>query len=163
MTILFFQITAALMMGWDYFIPKKWREATNKKLKLHFSEKITNLDNKVIEFIKSTISDIKIIVVSIFLVIYGVSILEHLNFITKMHYTIIKFIISLSGTLALLAGGSYLAGLIIHIINHILINTIFPRIILTFLSLTEKGPFSGIGFIFLLISFFMRYKKISIH
>jgi len=34
------------------------------------------------------------------------------------------------------------------------------RVLATFQLITEKGPFAGIGFIILLISFVMRYKNI---
>ncbi|WP_155705736.1 hypothetical protein [Halomonas sp. PA16-9] len=37
LTILYFQIAAGVMMGWDYFTPKSWREHMNGVLSEYFS------------------------------------------------------------------------------------------------------------------------------
>lgn len=160
MTIFTFQVTATLMMGWDYFMPAKWREKINKKLSSRFVTFQSNADSNIIDFIKDMISSYKIILASLVMVTSGLTIIENLRFFMKIGYPSIVFIISCIGVVALALGGLFLVNLIINAINKFFFSGVMPRILLTFLIITEKGPFAGMGFIVLLISFFMRYQNI---
>lgn len=160
MTIFTFQVTAALMMGWDYLMPAKWRDKMNIKLRCRFVSFQGDIDRKIMTFIRDLISSYRIILASIFALALGLVIIDNLNLLTKIRYPSIAFIISSIGAIALASGGLLFVNLISKIITHFFAGGIIPRILLTFLIMTEKGPFAGMGFIILLISFFMRYQNI---
>ncbi|MEN4696700.1 hypothetical protein ABEG91_05400 [Pantoea agglomerans] len=160
MTVFTFQVTAALMMGWDYLMPARWREKMNNKLKNRFLTIQSNVDSKMMDFIKEITSDYKAIIVSVFMIILGLVMINNINVLMKIGYPSIAFFISLIGTISLALGGYFLLNLVSSIILHFFIGGVMPRILLTFLIMTEKGPFAGMGFIVLLISFFMRYQNI---
>lgn len=160
MTIFTFQVTAALMMGWDYLMPAKWREKINEKLRSRFVTLQSNVDSKIIDFIKDLISNYKVIIVSLLMVASGLAIIDNLNFFMKFGYPSLVFIISSIGAVTLALGGLFLVNLISNAITNFFVSGIIPRMLLTFLLITEKGPFAGMGFIILLISFFMRYQNI---
>lgn len=160
MTIFTFQVTASLMMGWDYLMPARWREKMNNKLRAHFVTLQSDVDSKIITFIKGLMLSYKMILASIFALVLGWVIIDNLNLLTEIRYPSIIFIIASIGAICLALGGLFFANLISNIITHFFVGGIIPRILLTFLTMTEKGPFAGMGFIILLISFFMRYQNI---
>lgn len=160
MTVFTFQVTAALMMGWDYLMPARLREKMNNKLKNRFLTIQSNVDTKMKDFIKEITSDYKVIIISAIMIILGLFIINNINTLMKIGYPSVAFFISLIGTISLALGGFFLLNLVSNIITHFFIGGVIPRMLLTFLTLTEKGPFAGMGFIVLLISFFMRYQNI---
>ncbi|WP_158149062.1 MULTISPECIES: hypothetical protein [Pantoea] len=160
MTVFTFQVTAALMMGWDYLMPARWREKVNNKLRNRFVTIQSNVDTKMIDFIKEITSNYKVIIVSVFMIILGLVVINNINVLMKIGYPSVAFFIALIGTISLALGGFFLLNLVSNIITHFFISGVIPRILLTFLIMTEKGPFAGMGFIVLLVSFFMRYQNI---
>jgi len=160
MTVFTFQVTAALMMGWDYLMPARWREKMNNKLKNRFLTIQSNVDNKMIDFIKEITSDYKAIIISALMIILGLVMINNINVLMKIGYPSLAFVISLVGAISLALGGFFLINLVSNIITHFFISGVIPRILLKFLTMTEKGPFAGMGFIVLLVSFFMRYQNI---
>lgn len=160
MTVFTFQVTAALMMGWDYLMPARLREKMNNKLKNRFLTIQSNVDTKMKDFIKEITSDYKVIMISAIMIILGLFMINNINALMNIGYPSVAFFISLIGTISLALGGFFLLNLVSNIITHFFISGVIPRMLLTFLTLTEKGPFAGMGFIVLLISFFMRYQNI---
>lgn len=160
MTVFTFQVTAALMMGWDYLMPARWREKMNNKLKNRFVTIQSNVDTKMIDFIKETTSNYKEIIASVFMITLGLVMINNINVLMEIGYPSVAFFIALIGNIILALGGFFLLNLVSNIITHFFIGGVIPRMLLTFLIMTEKGPFAGMGFIVLLISFFMRYQNI---
>lgn len=160
MTVFTFQVTAALMMGWDYLMPAKWREKMNNKLRARFVNIQSNVDTKMKDFIKEIASNYKAIIVSTLMIILGLFIINSINLLMQIGYPSVAFVISFIGAINLALGGLFLINMVSNIITHFFIGGVIPRVLLTFLIVTEKGPFAGMGFIILLVSFFMRYQNI---
>lgn len=45
LNILYFQVAAALLMGWDYFTPTSWREHMNRVLAQYFGQVQSRVDH----------------------------------------------------------------------------------------------------------------------
>lgn len=156
LTILYFQVAAAVMMGWDYFTPKTWRLYMDGVLGKYFGGVQSNFDkdiNQSFEFLKVNIPR----VLASFLA-FGLA------------YLVLKFGASFDGSsrpeVALITGLLYLFLVSGGFLT--LVNIIFPllvplgmggifKAITKFLTSTEKGPLAGLGFLCLLVSFVMRY------
>ena len=71
-TILACQITAAIFMGWDYFMPKSHRKLLNRKLREYFSGVQSNVDNDIGKTVEYIIVGIRPILLSLSMVVIGV-------------------------------------------------------------------------------------------
>lgn len=156
LTILYFQMAAAALMGWDYFTPKSWRQQMDEFLGRYFGGVQQNVDKDIVgawSFLKDSMTKI---VISLFS--FGLA------------YLLLKMSSAYSGDfkseIVLITGFFYLllvAGGFLTLLNIIMpllvplgVGGVF-RGITTFLTSTEKGPMSGLGFLALLVSFVMRY------
>lgn len=71
-TILACQITAAIFMGLDYFMPKSHRKLLNRKLREYFSGVQSNVDNDIGKTVEYIIVGIRPILLSLSMVVIGV-------------------------------------------------------------------------------------------
>lgn len=155
-TILYFQISAAVMMAWDYFTPRSWREYMDGVLGKYFSGVQRNVDkdiNQSLEYLKVNIPRIFVSFLA-----FGLA------------YLVLKFGASFDGSsrpvaalvtgilyLFLVSGGFFtLMNIIFPLLVPLGIGGVF-KAITKFLTSTEKGPLAGLGFLCLLVSFVMRY------
>lgn len=158
LTILYFQIAAAAMMGWDYFTSKSWREHMDGVLGEYFSGVQGRVDKDLsgaLGFLKASVPKI----IASFMA-FGLA------------YLTLKFGSSINGEwraeAVLVTGLLYLMLVAGGLIT--LMNIVFPllvplglggvfRGVTMFLTSTEKGPLAGLGFLSLLVSFVMRYMN----
>ncbi|TMU18052.1 hypothetical protein E0L35_19975 [Halomonas sp. ATBC28] len=158
LTILYFQIAAGVMMGWDYFTPKSWREHMNGVL----SEYVSGVQGRVDEDLSGALVFLKVSLPKIIasFIAFGLA------------YFVLRFGSSINGEwraeAILVTGLVYLMLVAGGLIT--LMNIVFPllvplglggvfRGITMVLTSTEKGPLAGLGFLSLLVSFVMRYMN----
>lgn len=160
LTILYFQVAAAVMMGWDYFTPKSWREHMDGLLGEYFS----GVQGRVEQDLSGSLAFLKASVPKIIasFIAFGLA------------YLVLMLGSSITGDwrpeAVLVTGLLYLMLVAGGFIT--LINIVFPllvplgvggvfRGITMFLTSTEKGPLAGLGFLSLLVSFVMRYMNLT--
>lgn len=152
LTILYFQMAAAALMGWDYFTPKTWRQQMDKFLGRYFDGVQQNVVGAW-SFLRDSMTKI---VISLFS--FGLAYL-FLKMSSAYSGGFKSEVVLITGLLYLLlvAGGFLtLLNIIMLLLVPLGVGGVF-RGITTFLTRTEKGPMSGLGFMALLVSFVMRY------
>lgn len=154
------QVTAALMMGWDYLMPSTKRELLNSKLRQYFAQVQTNVDKSIILAWQDLISNIKPVIISIILSLSGYHSFNYISGDILVTYPILTSIALVIAMICFVGGSLFLVNLLCKLIVPFCFGGMIFRVLTTFLLMTEKGPFAGIGFIILLISFVMRYKNI---
>lgn len=157
LTILYFQVAAALLMGWDYFTPTSWREHTNRVLTQYFVQVQGSVDHDL----AGAWAYIKVSATRIFaaLVSFGLA------------YAVLKvggalghsqpYVILVTGLAFLFffaAGALTLINVVTPLLIPLGLGGVF-RLLTTFLTSTEKGPMAGLGFLSLLVSFVMQYMN----
>lgn len=155
LTILYFQVAAAMLMGWDYFMPKSWREHMNRVLAQYFDQVQSRVDHDLAgawAHIKESTRRISFALVS-FGLAYAVlkfgGVLGHSqSYVILVIYLVFLFLFTV-GTLILI-------NVVTPLLTPLGLGGIF-RLFTTFLTSTEKGPMSGLGFLSLLVSFVMQY------
>lgn len=158
-TILACQITAAIFMGWDYFMPKSHRKLLNRKLREYFSGVQSNVDNDIGKTVEYIIVGIRPILLSLSMVVIGV-ILMRIGIKNPILSPWFFLLLNLGALTIFCIGFNYLLGVFVKIITPLGLGGIF-RITTTFLLNTEKGPVAGVGFLALVISFIMRYFNLK--
>ncbi|WP_032939934.1 hypothetical protein [Citrobacter youngae] len=158
-TIMACQITAAIFMGWDYFMPKSHRKLLNRKLREYFSGVQCNVDKDIGKTVEYIIVGIRPILLSLLMVVVGIVIMRLSIKLSDLSPWL--FLISnLTSLTIFCVGFNYLLGVFVKIITPLGLGGIF-RLTTTFLLNTEKGPVAGVGFLALVISFIMRYCNIN--
>lgn len=156
LTILYFQILAALMMGWDYFMPEYWRKKTDGYLAKYFVWVNNNVNKDHEDAIKSLKLDIPTLLISLVpcIVIYMIF---KSNFLSHFQFSPLAGFIIMFICLVFIFGGliTFLS-IISPLLLPLSLSGIF-KVITKFLISTEKGPLSGLGFLCLLFSFMMQY------
>jgi hypothetical protein len=157
LTILYFQVAAALLMGWDYFTPTSWREHMNGMLAQYFGQVQGRIDHDLAgawAYIKVSATRIFAALVS-FGLAYAVlkvgGVLGH----SQPYVVLVTNLVSFS---FFAAGALTLINIVTPLLIPIGLGCVF-RLFTTFLTSTEKGPMSGIGFLSLLVSFVMQYMN----
>lgn len=160
MHVLYFQIGAALFMGADYLIPKKWRNSLEKRIIgfLTHLHKSINVDiKKSIEVIqknktKLTLSFILIITT----MIAPILLKSYTGSIAHQTQTIALVLSMLFWAIGVILVFSIMAEVISEFTFGIAIASLA-----IYLIRNEKGPIAGFGFILLLTSFAMRWANIK--
>jgi len=154
------QATAALMMGWDYLMPSSKREFLNSRLRNYFGQVQDNVDKSIVLAWKDLISNIKPLILSLILAFSGYNSFSYISNEILISFPIMTTIFLGVAMIAFVGGTLFVINLICKLIIPFCFGGMIFRVLTTFLLMTEKGPFAGIGFVILIISFFMRYKNI---
>lgn len=155
--ILKLQILAALLMGWDYFFSTSLRGNIDNFFRNQIYTIQQNTDKTIILNLSYLRTKIKIILISCLLFIGGIILIFP---IIRLHNIYLVFSIFFIGIIFTTYGVKKLFEILFPKIVHLGIQ-IIVRLISMFLIKTEKGVIAGIGFVFLLISFGMRYFNIT--
>ncbi|WP_299188137.1 hypothetical protein [uncultured Psychrobacter sp.] len=158
LTILYFQISAALMMGWDYFIPKDWRNNTDGFLNKYFSYVHSNVDKDFKQALESLKLNIFIILLSLAPLVVSYLIFKSHILLNFQFSPFVGFFIMLIFLIFILGGLLVFLSIISPLLLPLGLSGIF-KVITKFIISTEKGSFSGLGFLCLLVSFMMKYAN----
>lgn len=158
-TILTCQITAAIFMGWDYFMSRSHRKLLNRKLREYFSGIQNNVDKDIGKTVEFIVVGIRPIILSLIMIVAGVIFMR-----LGMKYSDLSpwlfLILNLISLIILCVGFNYLIGIFMKVITPLGFGGLF-RLTTTFLLSTEKGPVAGVGFLALVISFIMRFYNLK--
>ena len=158
LTILYFQVAAALLMGWDYFTPKVWRQYVDGALGRYFGGVQERVDSDLAaawSYIKANLTRIIASLVS-FALAYGVL---KLGGWLGHSQPYVMLIIGLLFLLFISAGALSLINIVTPLLVPLGLGGVF-KAVTKFLTTTERGPLAGLGFLALLVSFVMRYLNI---
>ncbi|WP_145483123.1 hypothetical protein [Yersinia rohdei] len=162
LTILYFQMLASIFMGWDYFMPILWRKKINIRLGEYFLGVQSNVDRDISRVWKRAVSSIKRVIISVIMLLCAFGIMRF-SIVYGKGFPIAVDILLMTIYLLLIAAPSiFLVELLLSVIVSFGVGGVFFRSTATFLTKTEKGPIAGVGFIFLLVSFVMRYVNYSV-
>lgn len=154
--VLKWQFAAALLMGLDYFIPDDLRAKANNYVKIYFN----GMQKRVDADIAKSFSEFKGKLFRVFIAIIQISIGSFFIFISQHINTssiyLLILILSIGG-IFIISGFSFAFNAVFEFITRLGIATPF-RILTTFLIGSPKGPIAAIGFLCLIISFFLRYS-----
>jgi len=156
-TILYFQIAAAVLMGWDYFTPQSWRQRMDQKLTQYFGQVQSNVDHDLkgsFAYLKASGTRIIAALVALGLAYLVLKIGSWLG--TSQPYVVLA-----TGLLYLLfvaAGLLTLVNVVTPLLVPLGLGSVF-RALTTFLTTTERGAVAGLGFLALLVSFVMQYMN----
>ncbi|ENF3459849.1 hypothetical protein [Yersinia enterocolitica] len=161
LTILYLQILASIFMGWDYFMPLAWRGKINTSVERYVLGVQSNVDRDILCAWEVIRGNIKHIVTAAIMFICSYGIMQLIIAYEHILPVAINILLVVVCLVLIVMPIMFLMNLISEIIVPIGVGGVFFRSLTTFLTRTEKGPIAGIGFVFLLISFMMRYANYS--
>jgi len=157
--VLKWQVAATIMMGLDYFIPDAWRLKANNIVKNYFQGVQQKLDSDVALAVGDFKKDLPHIAISVTQVALGIALLLTRKSLPE-EFVLTKFIILIIALFIIISGISFAFGSVLSLLQTLGVAGPF-RVFTMFLVSSPKGPLAAIGFIFLAISFYLRYTYIS--
>lgn len=161
-TILKLQIIATTFMGADYFIPNKYRDIANEYVNDYFSGVQNRIDNNInlgIEHIKKNYKYLLTGALYLFFV-YVVNITKNKLYKNGTIDNTAFEILMLATLPFMVIGYLRIFKIMMDVFIPVGIASIL-RSITTFVTKSPKGPIAAIGMIFLMLSFYLRYRNIT--
>lgn len=143
-------------MGLDYFISDKFREKANTYVRNHFQGVQQRVDADVIKAFSEFKGKLLHVFISLFQVAIGIGGFALSRYIGE--YSIYLFIAVLIFSIFLIVAGFNFA---FHTILDFFtkLGVVAPfRFLTTFLVSSPKGPIAAIGFLCLMVSFYLRFS-----
>ncbi|WP_145554844.1 hypothetical protein [Yersinia canariae] len=162
LTILSFQVAASIFMGWDYFMPIAWRGKVNISVERYVLGVQSNVDRDILRAWEVIRGNLKHIVTAAIILVCSYGIMQFIITYEHVLPVAINIFLAVVCLVLMVMPIIFLMNLISEIIVPIGVGGVFFRSLTTFLTRTEKGPIAGIGFVFLLISFMMRYVNYNV-
>jgi len=160
LTILYFQIAAAFMMGWDYFVPKDLRSSVDRLLVKYFRDVDGNVKSDMDRYKKEIIRRLPKTAFAFISLAAIFAFLSVFLFRIENATPEIVFILGMAIIITVVWAFDHITDVMVKIMVPFGLGS-FLRFGSSFLLNTEKGPFAGIGVLCLLASFFMRYVNLS--
>lgn len=154
--IMKWQFAAAILMGLDYFIPDSFREKANAYVKNYFQ----GMQERVDTNIKHAFSEFKgklfRILISLVQITIGVGLFAVGRHIGENSIWLLIGALLVAGFF-IIAGFNFAFTAVFDFLTSLGIAAPF-RFLTTFLVCSPKGPIAAIGFICLMVSFYLRYS-----
>jgi hypothetical protein len=154
--ILYWQISAALLMGIDYLLPSKAKEYVDTKVRNY----LEGVQGRVDQDISSGLNLIKenrwkIGIAFLFLAIFYLAI-ESIKLVGASNFPTLAAIVSLVALFFFTGGFLVLLNIFMQLVTPLGLGSVV-RTLLTFLNKSPKGPIAAGGMLCLFVSFALRY------
>ena len=165
-TVLMWQVAAALLMGLDYFCPKTIRAKADAIARSYFErvdrDLSTHIDKEAIKLKKRLPSA----GLALFFILTGALFffvgLKADDYISSPKVLIAIAVLTFAPAVALLITGiTFISNWLVNFFETLGVSTPF-RIFVYYVLNSPKGPLAAMGFLCLCISFYLRYNYISI-
>lgn len=158
--ILYWQISASILMGIEYFLPSKAKEYVETRLRGYLEGVQGRIDQDISGGFKLIYENRwKIGVALLFLAIFYLSI-ESIKLIGAANFPILASLVGLVALFFFAGGFLVLLSVFMQLLTPLGLGSVV-RAILTFLNKSPKGPIAAGGMLCLLVSFVLRYHYLA--